>query len=141
MTIPLSDIIQFSEPNRYKVHLARSNGQSEPLDVFVRSKAEWEKWNRWRSHRDDFNREFIFALIDFYPEPDIWLFGGVYEVLSRSDEDKAHSYKVALSESCSAFIGRLKVHLHRPGRARVVQLENYLDRMSVSEILKHPYSG
>jgi hypothetical protein len=78
------------------------------------------------SHRDDFNREFIFALMDFYPEPDIGLFGGVYEVLSRSDEDAAHSYEVALSDFCSAFIGRLKIHLHRPGRARVVQLENSL---------------
>lgn len=141
MIIPLSEIFPLAVPNKFKVHLASWNGHFQPLDVFVRDRSEWKKWNTWRYHRDDFNREFIFALMDYYPEPGIWLFGGVYRVLSRSKENLAHSYTVELCELGSAFIGRLKLKFKRPGRARVVKLENYHDQMIVSELLKEPYSG
>src|SRR4029077_3693965 len=87
MDIPLSNIYPIVAPEKYKVHLACWNGSDQPLDVFVRSRDEWDYWNRWRAARDDFNRDFIFALIDFYPEGDRWLFGGAYQVLSKTGEN------------------------------------------------------
>ena len=141
MSIKLQTILPISNQQEYKGHLACWNGDNQPLDVFVRDRAEWDQWNTWKSRKDDFNRRFIFSLIDFYPEPNIWLFGGIYEVLSRSSENYAHSYKVRLDETGDELIGRLKVHLMRPGRIRSVRLENYYSQITVSELLKGSYSG
>ena len=49
--------------------------------------------------------------MQFYHETDIWLFGGVFEVVERHDE----RYEVELSEQGKEFIGRLK--LRSPFRA------------------------
>jgi hypothetical protein len=119
------------------VHLACWKGSDQPLDVFVRSRDEWDYWNRWRAARDDFDRDFIFALIDFYPEGDRWLFGGAYQVLSKTGENFTHSYTVKLLDESLPYIVRLKVALKRPGRAKAVNLENYYQEITVCEVL--PY--
>ena len=141
MSIPVSQIVPIENARDFKVHLASWNGHDQPLDVFVRSRDEWDMWNSWRSGKDEFNRDYIFALIDFYPEPGVWLFGGIYEVLDRGNEDFTHSYKVRLTNHGQLLIGRLKVNFQRPGRIRSLKLENYLESMTVSELLKEPYTG
>ena len=49
----------------------------------VRDKNEWFDWNKWRNNYDEFKRQYLFSLIDFYPETEMWLFGGVYKILER----------------------------------------------------------
>lgn len=141
MNIKLSDLIPIDNIQDYKMHLACWNRENHPLDVFVRSKEEWEGWNTWRSQRDDFNRDYIFSLIDFYPEPETWLFGGIYKVLSRGTKNYSHSYTVELDITAQQFIGRLKVRFKRPARAKSVCMESYYDQITVSEILKDCYTG
>jgi len=141
MTISLQSLLPIPIPERYKVHLACWNGENQPLDVFVQDRAEWEKWNTWRSQRDDFNRDFILALIDFYPEQDTWLFGGVYRIIARSPKTYAHSYKVKLVPDSADLIGRLKISMKRPSRAKSLRLETYYPKMIVSELLRETYSG
>ncbi len=140
MVIKLADVLSLENMHSYKLHLACWNGQHNPLDVFVRSRKEWEGWNTWRGSKDDFNRQYILSLIDFHHEPEIWLFGGVYKVLSRGT-NYSHSYKVELDKNTENLIGRLKVKLKRPARAKAVKLENYYDKMIVSEILREIYTG
>ena len=111
------------------------------MDVFVENRAEWDGWNSWRGGRDDFSRQYIFALIEFYPQADRWLFGGAYQVLSRPRINYAHSYDVALLKDSEPLIGRLKVILKRPGRAKAVNLENHYRHMAVAEVLPEVYSG
>ena len=141
MSIKLIGILPIENLNEYKLHLACWNGVDQPLDVFVRNRKEWEGWNTWRSKKNDFNRKYIFSLIDFYHEADIWLFGGIYKVLSRGSQNYSHSYKVELVEDSQVLIGRLKVALKRPGRVKAVRLENYYQDITVSEILKEVYTG
>ena len=141
MEISLASVLPLFDPRSYKVHLASYNQRDQPLDVFVRDRAGWDKWNSWRPSVDDFNRSFIFALIDFYPEPETWLFGGVYRVISRTEVIRDHGYNVEHVPEFGAFVGRLKVHFRRPSRNRALRLERYLDEMWVSEILKEPYVG
>lgn len=141
MSIQLAEILPLENLKEYKVHLACWNGEHNPLDVFVESKEEWEGWNTWRGSKDDFNRKFIFSLIDFYPERHIWLFGGIYKIMSRGRKNYSHSYKIEIVEDSREFIGRLKIRLTRPGRAKAVKLENYYSKFIVSEILKAPYTG
>ena len=121
--------------------IARWNGKHEPLDIFVSSKDEWVNWNRWRGGRSEFNRRYIFSLINFYPETDIWLFGGIYEVLIDNGIPYSHSYEITEEGEYSDYVGRLKVRLENVPRVKAVYLEKHIDNMAISEILKQPYSG
>jgi hypothetical protein len=107
------------------------------LEVWVRDKWEWQEWQEYRPGRDEFNRPFIFSLMRFYHEPDIWLFGGVFSVLQRYID----RYEVALSDDGAGFIGRLKLHSSYRDRTTRVNFENHYHSLDVQEILREPYSG
>ena len=139
--IRLAEIYPRINPERYKLHLACWNGEKQPLDIFVCDRTEWDGWNAWRGKRDDFNRDFIFSLIDFYPEEDRWLFGGAYRVISRKAVNYSKSYKIELLEESKPFIGRLKISLKRPSRAKSVNLERFFNKLVVTEILSESYTG
>lgn len=121
----------------FKVHFARWNGETQPLEVFVRDRNEWQGWQEYRPARNDFNRPLIFSLVRFYHEADAWLFGGVFRVLARHDD----RYKVELLASSSGFIGRLKLHSPHRSRATRANFENHYGEFKVLEILREPYSG
>jgi hypothetical protein len=137
MTITLSEIWPIAGMEKYKVHFARSNNVDQPLEVWIRDKKEWQGWQEYRPERDEFNREYIFSLIQFYHESDIWLFGGVFRVLNRQSD----RYEVELTDAGKGFIGRLK--LRSPYRVRTTRanLENHFLHFEVQEILREPYSG
>jgi hypothetical protein len=137
----LKDLFPISNPEKYKIHLANWNGERQPLDVFSEDREEWRKWNCWRGEKDEFNRDYIFSIIDFYREPNTWLFGGIYKVINRTDKRRSHGYDVELTDQLSSIIGRAKLSFKRPGRAKSLRLENYLDQFELSEILKQPYNG
>ncbi|EJC1212000.1 GIY-YIG nuclease family protein [Vibrio parahaemolyticus] len=139
--ITLQSLLKISDPTEYKFHCARWNGESQPLDVYVEDKNSWFRWNTWRSSKNEFTRKYIFSLIDFYPENNIWLFGGIYEVLERPNVPNTHSYKIRELTEYANYVGRLKVYLPKPSRGRAFYLERYIDQMVVSELLKAPYSG
>lgn len=139
--IPITQIIKIDEPRKFKLHAARWNGEDQPLDVYVRNKDEWFDWNTWYGKRDEFSRQFIFSLIDFYPETDMWLFGGIYEVMKRNNIPNSNSYEIKELTEYSVYIGRLKVKLEKPSRGRAFYLEDYINKMKVAEILRQPYSG
>jgi len=137
MTILLHEILPLQAADQYKLHFARWNGEHQPLDVFVRDSHEWQEWQEHRPARDDFNRPFIFSLMQFYHEPDIWLFGGVYRVLDRHVD----RYNVELVDEASGFIGRLKLRSSYRERATRVKFDNHYQELEVAEILRERYSG
>jgi len=119
--IPVTKIIRIDEPKQFKFHAARWNGENQPLDVYVRDKNEWFMWNTWRNVKDEFSRQYIFSLIDFYHESDMWLFGGIYEVIKRNDIPNAHSYEIEELNEYTDYVGRLKIRLQKPSRGRAVR--------------------
>jgi hypothetical protein len=137
MTIFLRDIWQISNPDSYKAHFARWNQHNEPLEVLARDQQEWQGWQQYWPGRNEFNRQYIFALAKFYHEPDIWIFGGVFRVLGHNSEE----YQVELTELGSNFIGRLK--LRSPYRSRPTRLnfEDHYNSFEVDEVLKERYTG
>lgn len=137
----LDTILGLSDPTQYKLHLASWNGQVRPLDAFIRDREEWHDWNRWRSNNDDFNRRFILSLIEFYPEPGQWLFGGIYEVLASTGVPRSFSYTIRPCDEGADLVGRLLVDFSRPGRAKSLRLENHLERPKGSALLREPYTG
>jgi hypothetical protein len=133
----LADIWPIATPEQYKLHFARWNGENQPLEVWVRDKLEWQGWQEYRPARDDFNRPFIYTLIQFYHEPDIWLFGGVFRVEQR----KSDRYVVELTREGEGLLGRLKVRSPYRERATRVKFENHYPSLEVQEVLREPYSG
>ncbi len=105
MTIKLSEIWKVENPFEYKLHFARWNKVCHPLEVYCRSREEWQGWQEYKPSRDEFNRPLIFSVMQFYHETDTWLFGGIYEVIDR----KPDRYVVQLGHSLQNFIGRLKL--------------------------------
>ena len=138
--ILLKDIWPIETPRYYKVHFGRWNGVVQPLDEWVRDRSLWVMWQRSRPRTNAFNRPYIFSLMDFYHEKDVWLFGGVFRVLSRHQD----RYDVELTELGRPFIGRLKLRSSYRSRATRVNFENHYDgphTLRVSEILREPFSG
>ena len=135
--ILLSDVFPIAEPQQYKLHIARYNGREHPLDVFVRSRREWQGWQEYRPRQNAFNRPYIFSVIAFRYEPDQWLFGGIWRVCERLSD----RYVVKLTEQGSGFVGRLKLHAAYRQRGTRIKLENQIDKFTVSEILPDAYTG
>jgi len=138
MDITVDSLFRIENPEDYKIHFAVYSDE-QPLDVFVRSRDEWQGWNSWRgNNRDDFSRKYIFSLIRFYHQPDKWLFGGIFEVKAKNKD----SYEIELLEKGKEFIGRLLVHYPGPySRGRAFYLEKHYTKLIVSQIFNKPYSG
>lgn len=143
----LNDLFHLSEDEmkKYKIHLAAYNGYEQPLDVFARDREEWKGWNEWRGGKDDFNRDYILGLIPDYHRIDKYVFGGVFKVIERYDDwqETEVGYKVELTNQFESLIGRLVVGFSRYQglRGRAFLLENFMDSMSIAEILENPYEG
>ena len=140
MDIKVDSLFGIENLEDYKIHFAVWSDDN-PLDVFVRSRDEWQNWNNWRgdNSRDDFSRKYIFSLMQFYPQPDKWLFGGIFEVKTRQ---KGAYYTTELLDKGREYIGRLLIH-HQgsPGRGRAFYLKKHYDNLVVSQIFDKPYSG
>jgi len=142
----IENLLEIDKPQHFKLHAARKNEENKnPLDVFVRDKSEWLGWNAWFGKKHEFNRPYILSLIDFYPEKNIWLFGGIFHVHNYKSRPPAsaqlsHAYDVELSDKASELIGRMKVSLTL-SRGRSFLLENQIGKISLTEILRKRYSG
>lgn len=141
--IPLSALLPDGfDPTQVKLNCAVYNGEAHPIEVLATDPAEWVNWNRWRNVNDDFNRQFIFALAQDRHDPTLWLFGGIWEVVERQPEPRAHSYDVVLREDLmGTFIRRLYVRLPLVGRNRRRNMESLLDQMTVASILEAEFAG
>ena len=122
------------------MHFAKAD-PNEPLDAYMRDFSEWEWWNRFSNGKNDFNRKYIFSLINFYPERDTWLFGGIWEVLDRDFiNGGSFPYKISLCKEYQQFIGRLKIqYAHRERQVRN-RMEIYFPQLIVKALLEEPYS-
>jgi len=143
----LSRLLNLGDLSQYKIHAARYNQNSHPLDVFLSDRKEWANWTAWFNGKHDFNRPYVISFVDFYPERDAWLFAGIYRIknyASRPDSSLAgtHAYDVELLEQGADLIGRLKLHLPL-SQVRNVRLkaENYVSKMELIEVLRKPYTG
>ena len=112
----LNDLLRLTaeEMREYKLHLAKYNGETQPLDVFARDFEEWKYWNEWRGKgtKDVFNRKYILGLIQDYHRTNKYIFGGIFEVKNRLEDfnETDVGYEVELSDKLKPLIGRLVIH-------------------------------
>lgn len=130
------------DPAQFKLHCAVFNGETHPIDVLANDPDEWQRWNSWRNVNDDFNRKYVFSLAQDRHDPTLWLFGGIWQVVGRRPEPRAHSYDVVLREDLlGPFIKRLYVRLALAGRNRRRNMEVLLDQMTVASIAEEVFVG
>lgn len=130
MTIMLNDVFPIKNLEDYKVHFAKWDQKSQPLDVFTKDRQEWQGWQEYKPARDHFNRPLIFSLASFYHEQGTWLFGGIFKVLARHED----RYDVELTEIGAGFIGRLKLRSPYNSRLVRVKMEDQYEKFEVVEI-------
>ena len=145
----LNDLLNFSEQElqQFKLHLAKFNGETQPLDVFSQDFEEWKFWNEWRGNdsKDVFNRKYILGLIHDYHKTNKYIFGGIFEVVERfgNYQETEVGYKVELTDILKPLIGRLVIHFesYQGMRGRSFLLENFIDSCYISEITEKRYEG
>ena len=107
----------------YKVHFAIGDvDKKEPYNAFL-----LDKFKGWQEHQwnKNFGRKYIITLIYF--EKDLWMFGGIYEVLGveavKSENDGGWQYETILTEKSSDYIGRTFFRFKKEFRASYPTLE------------------
>lgn len=137
--IMLTDIFQI-DYSEYKLHLAGRNPDGEhPLDNFIEDTNVIKQWNEWKGTKNDWTREFIFSVIEYYPKSNAWLFAGISKVIERKED----GYVIEDCEDYNKYFGRLLFSFYRyPGLlGRAKNLENYIDQFEVIEIFPEIYTG
>lgn len=145
--IPVEALFPYLDWNEVKIHVAQKAGATRPLDVFTCSFDEWQNvWNGSFHNNHCWNRKYIFSMIELPAQPDLWLFGGMFEVLSHHKGKSRRGkegvlYEVDLVDVGKSMIGRLVIHWVKDARAKGRKPENMLSNMLVSEILPELYAG
>ena len=80
VNIKLSDFFNITNLDEYKVHLACSDGETDPLELFYNNYQKWISWNETLGSRNDFNRTYILLLIKDYSKEDTYIFAGIFLV-------------------------------------------------------------
>lgn len=137
--IMLSQIMPISNIKEYKMHVAKKNSENNrPLDDYLLDFNKWAGWNEWRSEKTNrFTRKRIISFIDFYPQPGVFLFGGIFEILATH----SNRYEVELLEDYKEYIGRLKVTNINLARTVTPNLENHYEEIEIFEILDKSYDS
>lgn len=132
--IKLTDFLNISSFENYKVHLACSNGEYEPLDLFYNDYESWIGWNEYYGEKNDFNRDFILSLIKDYTHEDTYIFAGIFKVIERRYGER---YIIEEITDYEQYKGNLIIPFKRYQglRGRSFKLETLADSLIVSEIL------
>ena len=141
--LKIYDIFQLEDSTKYKLHLGGYNGEWNPLDLYIKDENEWKYWNEWRNPKtwkNEWNRDFIFSLIEFYPKPNTWLFGGIFKVTDRPNKK---NYVIEEVEKYRKYDGKLLLNFERylGMRGRSFLLEGYIESITVNQIFEYKYSG
>ena len=118
------------DPAETKLHLATPDEDGDdPLDLY--HSGEFEEWQRWQRKRN-FNREFVLALIRL-PNPDQWLFAGVYHSGDAEwlEDDEYYYYELTEDQHCKEMSGQIVVEFRRPGRQAYLKAEKWSDQIFI----------
>ena len=141
--INLSQLLEINEQDfcDYKVHFAiGGNNRKVPYNAFLID--EFKNWQEHQTNKN-FGRKYVLSLI--YYEKDIWMFGGIYEVLPikpvpiQGDNGwTGWKYETKLTDKAQDYIGRAFFKFKKEFRASYPVLE--LDPKNGDPIAEMPLS-
>jgi len=131
-----------------KVHIAQRSGVNRPIDDFVDNFETWQNtWTGGFHSRNCWSRTYVFSMMEVPGQTNQWLFGGVFEVVSRTSVKQKRTGKVGVDFTVKlatfglAFIGRLMIEWEKDARTIHRLAETILDGMRVLQVLPEPYAG
>lgn len=141
--ISVFDLFKLEAIEKYKLHLGCYNGEENPLDVYLENEDDWKRWNEWRNpknFKNEWNRDYIFSMIQFYPKSNTWLFGGIFKVIERPENQ---NYVIEEVDEYKKYNGRLLFNFERYKgmRGRSFLLESYINSITVNQIFEYKYVG
>ncbi len=129
---------EFNDDDLYRFHLAKKEPSgTRPLDALAKSREEWTKWQLFKGNgKDRFTKDRIVTFAQMHG--DKFLFGGVFEILSRHQK----VYKVVHTEDYSELIGRLIVQYDGLNKRATVFKPSYIyENTIIAGIHEHPFKG
>jgi hypothetical protein len=133
--VVLFDLLKLWEPTfaagKVKVHLARFNGEEQPLDVFLRG--DFDDWQQWQSNRN-FQREFVVSLIQA-GTPTRWLFAGLFRRLGCESRTSHYIYSLERIPAAEEWVGRLYLTSRYKERNSYPNGETLAEDLTVTELL------
>jgi len=128
----------------HKVHLATHPTKAKhPYRVLSRGGVTaFELWQTEQTKRN-FTQPQVLALIEWVGHEDLWIFGGVYDVLSQEPELRGENYfyETRLVRGQDHLIGRVVVRYRRSSRGSYLHGENLESRLTVDRILPDSVAG
>jgi len=118
----------------YKVHLATGLKDNDPLIAFLQD--NFKEWQERQSKRN-FERKYIVSLISY--DTNEWLFAGIYKSIDSEFVNDIYEYETELLDIQSDLIGRLIIRYEKKYRQSYPYLENIIDDLYLSQILKEKY--
>ncbi len=125
--IKMVDLLNIKEDDykKYKIHLATGGtDRMKPYKFFIIDK--FKEWQEYQTGKN-WSRKYIISLI--YYSKNLWLFGGVYEVLSnkptpiKKDNWSGWKYETKLLDIQTDLIGRVLFYFQKNFRASYPTLE------------------
>lgn len=125
--IKLVDLLNIRESDykNYKLHFAIGrNDKREPYNKYLVD--NFKEWQEYQTQKN-WTRQYIISLI--YYDKDLWLYGGIYEVLPgepvsiADDEWSGWKYETRLLDTQSDLIGRVLFYFKKEFRASYPTLE------------------
>lgn len=141
--ITLCELLHIEKENfgDYKVHFATGGHDlKKPYNAFL-----IDGFKEWQEHQTqkNFGRKYVLSLI--YYDKDIWMFGGIYQVLpvapvpvENASGWKGWRYQTELTDTCTDLIGRAFFRFKKEFRASYPVLE--LDPKNGDPIAEMPLS-
>jgi len=127
-----------NDDNQFRFHLAKQEpGGTRPIDVLARSQSEWLGWQVYRGQQKErFVKDKIVSFAQISGTK--FLFGGVFDIVSREGE----KYEVKYSDKYSELIGRLVINYIGDNSRRTVFTPSYLfSNSKISCIYEYKYQG
>ena len=120
--------------SKKSIHLATgAKDKFEPLRKFKQN--EFEKWQE-DQNKENFDRPYVLSLI--HMQPNQWLFGGIYEVLSVKECYGGFKYKTRITPESEELVGKLFIGFKKV-RTSHLPAENVIDQMQVIKKLNSKY--
>ncbi len=134
--IKLIDILEVQGValGRYKIHLA-TPGSTSPLDAYL--KGTFKEWQEEQNAKN-FECETVIGLIHL--DGDLWLFAGVYSILSVESAMSKFRYRTGLLPRQDDLVGRIVVRYKREFRNSYIWGHKYGHQLELAKLLELPYA-
>lgn len=123
-------------PERCKMHFAYSDGNDNPLDVYLAG--GFDEWQSWQT-KANFDREFVVSLI-YLPQKGQWLLAGAYQCMGRTGQKPSYHYNLVRRPRLEELSGRLVISYGKSFRQPYPYGETVSEELEVLEMRRDQYS-